>query len=35
LPQIAAFLGKPEQVVAMKAVIDPTLHRARKNPTAG
>ena len=35
LPQIAAFLGKPDQVAAMKAVIDPTLHRARKNPTAG
>jgi hypothetical protein len=30
LPQIAAFLGKPDQVAAMKAVIDPALHRARK-----
>ncbi len=35
LPQIAAFLGKPEQIAAMKAVIDPTLHRARKSRTAG
>jgi hypothetical protein len=28
--QIAAFPSKPEQVAAMKAVIDPTLDRARK-----
>ena len=33
LPEIAAFLGKPEQIAAMKAVIDPALHRSkRSNP---
>ena len=30
LPQIAAFLGCPEKVEAMQAVIDPELHRARE-----
>jgi tetratricopeptide (TPR) repeat protein/arylsulfatase A-like enzyme len=30
LPDIAAFVGRPGQVDAMKAVIDPALHRVRK-----
>ncbi len=29
LPPLAAFLGVPEKLEAMRAVIDPTLHRAR------
>jgi hypothetical protein len=29
LPPLAAFLGVPEKLAAMRAVIDPTLHRAR------
>jgi tetratricopeptide (TPR) repeat protein len=29
LPQLAAFLGVPEKLDAMRSVIDPTLHRAR------
>jgi hypothetical protein len=29
LPLLAAFLGVPEKLAAMRAVIDPTLHRAR------
>ena len=29
LPELAAFLGKPEQLAAMKQVIEPALHRAR------
>jgi hypothetical protein len=29
LPQLAAFLGVPEKLDAMRRVIDPTLHRAR------
>jgi hypothetical protein len=30
LPQIADFLGMPEKFAAMRACIDPALHRARK-----
>jgi hypothetical protein len=30
LPPLAAFLGVPEKLAAMRAVIDPTLHRARR-----
>ena len=29
LPPLAAFLGVPEKLAAMRAVIDPSLHRAR------
>jgi tetratricopeptide (TPR) repeat protein len=29
LPPLAVFLGVPEKLAAMRAVIDPTLHRAR------
>ena len=29
LPPLAAFLGVPDKLEAMRAVIDPTLHRAR------
>jgi LPS sulfotransferase NodH len=29
LPQLAAFLGVPEKLDAMRRVIDPALHRAR------
>jgi hypothetical protein len=30
LPQLVAFLGVPEKLDAMRSVIDPTLHRARR-----
>ena len=30
LPQIADFLGMLEKLAAMRACIDPALHRARK-----
>ena len=30
LPPLAAFLGVPEKLAAMRAVVDPTLHRARR-----
>jgi hypothetical protein len=33
LPPLAAFLGVTEKLAAMRAVVDPTLHRARR--TAG
>ena len=29
LPPLAAFLGVPDKLAAMRAVIDPSLHRAR------
>ena len=31
LPQLAAFLGCPEKLEAMQAVIDPSMHRARES----
>jgi len=31
LPQIAAFLGKSQQIAAMKAVIDPALHHSKRS----
>ena len=30
LPQVAAFLGLADKLPAMRACIDPALHRARK-----
>jgi tetratricopeptide (TPR) repeat protein len=35
LPPLAAFLGVPEKLAAMRAVIDPTLHRARRGAELG
>ncbi|MCX8497003.1 MAG: alkaline phosphatase family protein [Akkermansiaceae bacterium] len=35
LPPLAAFLGVPEKLAAMRAVIDPTLHRARSGAELG
>jgi len=32
LPQIADLLGASEKFEAMRACIDPNLHRTRKNP---
>lgn len=34
LPPLAAFLGVPEKLAAMRAVIDPSLHRARSEKEA-
>ena len=34
LPPLAAFLGVPEKLAAMRAVIDPSLHRARHEKKA-
>jgi len=31
VPPLAAFLGVTEKLAAMRAVVDPTLHRARRS----
>jgi hypothetical protein len=35
LPPLAAFLGVPEKLAAMRTVVDPTLHRARRGAELG